>query len=237
MSLNPTILKQMELFAGLDTDARTDVIRYAHARRVPEGSVIFQQGQPATTCHALVSGRARISQSGADRKRVTMRYVGPGDLFGAMGIFAGGNYLADAVAVSDCVVVEWTAAQLTDLILRFPRIGLNALAMVGRRLHDVQQRLQESATDTAERRLARSLAGLARQAGRQTDDGIEISFPLSRRDLAEIAGATHFTASRALSGWTRRGIVRGRRGRILVRDLQALQALADDPSPADCSDT
>ena len=65
------------------------------------------------------------------------------------------------------------------------------------------------------------------QAGRREEDGIHIDFPLSRQDVAELTGTTLHTVSRLFSAWESRGIVKGGRQKLLVRDKARLEAMAD----------
>ncbi|MFN3482632.1 MAG: helix-turn-helix domain-containing protein, partial [Rhabdaerophilum calidifontis] len=69
------------------------------------------------------------------------------------------------------------------------------------------------------------LLRLAHQAGRRTAMGIEIAFPLSRRDVAELAGTTLHTVSRTLSAWEKDGIVMSERRHVIVCRPHALAAL------------
>ncbi len=226
-TLDPAVLQGMRLFAGLDRDALADCARRARTRRIASGTSIFTQGEPAQACHALVDGQVKITQADGRGRRVIVRYIGPGEMFGAMGVFTGGAYLADAAAVSDCVEIRWPARAMTELMLRHPQIALNALSMVAHRLQGMQARTRELIAEPAERRLARALFRLAHQAGRISPRGVEIGFPLSRRDLADITGSTHYTASRALAEWAKLGVIESARKRVLVRDLKRLADIAD----------
>jgi CRP-like cAMP-binding protein len=78
-----------------------------------------------------------------------------------------------------------------------------------------------------ERRTAAALLRLAAQAGTKTADGIEILYPVTRDDLAEMAGLTYFTISRTLSVWQRQGLVSSGRQRMTVLDPDRLAEIAD----------
>lgn len=226
MTINAAVLRRTELFAKLDVPALDEVVRHGRTRRVPRGRTIFHRGDLATDCHLLLSGRVRIGQT--DRGNdVVIRYVGPGQIFGALALFHGGRYPADATAVTDCVEIRWSSAAITELMQRYPRIALNALAIVGHRLDELQHRVRELTTETVDRRIAHALLRLAQHAGRRVKGGIEISFPLSRKDLAAMSGTAHTTVSRILSDWQDKGITMSGRKRIVVCDLQKLAALAD----------
>ena len=97
----------------------------------------------------------------------------------------------------------------------------------GSRLFDLQSRVSELTSERVEQRIARALLRLARQAGRRVDGGIEIDFPITRQDLAEMTGSTLHTVSRTLAAWDNAGLTGSARRRIVVRDLEGLEALAE----------
>jgi CRP/FNR family transcriptional regulator, nitrogen oxide reductase regulator len=224
MTPNSAILRRTELFAKLDAATLGDVLRYGRTRRIPRGRIIFHEGETATACHLLLSGRVRIAQSGGGG--VVIRYVGPGQIFGALALFHGGRYPADATTLTDCVEIQWSSAAITELMQRYPRIALNALAIVGHRLDELQDRLRELTTEKVDRRIAHALVRLAHQTGNRVERGIEIGFPLSRKDLAAMTGTAHTTVSRILSGWQAQDVITSGRRRIIVRDLRKLEAIA-----------
>jgi CRP-like cAMP-binding protein len=59
-----------------------------------------------------------------------------------------------------------------------------------------------------------------------------IGLPLSREDLAKIAGTTLYTVSRILSGWEQQGFVEAGRERVLIRQAHILAAIAEDLPPS-----
>src|SRR2546422_7218183 len=84
------------------------------------------------------------------------------------------------------------------------RIALNALRFVANRYHDLQRRYRQAMTERVERRVARALLRLVHKAGHRVDKGVEIDFPISRQNIAEMTGTTLFTVSRLLSAWEER---------------------------------
>ncbi len=117
---------------------------------------------------------------------------------------------------------------MAALMENCPRLALNALSDVTGRLRDLRERYRELATERVERRVAHALTRLADRAGWKTEDGILIDMPLSRQDLAEMAGTTLYTVSRMLSGWQRDGLLDIGRQRVTILDPQGLIAIATD---------
>jgi CRP-like cAMP-binding protein len=85
-------------------------------------------------------------------------------------------------------------------------------------------------TQHVERRVAHALLRLAKQAGRKVEHGVEIDFPISRQDIAEMTGTTLHTVSRTLSAWEQRGLIESGRQRIVLRDPHKLFELAEKTS-------
>jgi len=111
---------------------------------------------------------------------------------------------------------------------RLPKLALNAPAIQGRHLREIQARCRELATERVERRIARAVLRLARRAGRRVPEGVRVEFPSSRQDIAEITATTLYTVSRTLSGWENRGLVTLGRQEVVIRDPHGLVALAED---------
>lgn len=229
-TLEPAVLHGMALFATLDGPALADVAGTAQSRHIIRGKRIFAQGDAGAGGHVLISGRVKIVQTDGDGQQVVMRVIGPGEMFGTLAMFTGGSYPADAIALSDCVEMQWAAPAMIALMERYPRIALNALTIVGKRLVEVQDRLAEVSGERVERRIARALLRLVRQAGRPVaspENAVEIDFPLSRQDLAEMTGTTLHTVSRILSGWEGQGIVKCARQQVIVRQPGMLERIAE----------
>jgi CRP-like cAMP-binding protein len=126
-------------------------------------------------------------------------------------------------------VLAWPAASWARLVARYPSLAASALQTVGSRLQDTQARVIEISNEQVEQRVAHALLRLAKQAGRKVERGIEIDFPISRQDIAEMTGTTLHTVSRILSAWECQGLVEGGRQRIVLRDPHRLYLLAEDP--------
>jgi CRP-like cAMP-binding protein len=102
---------------------------------------------------------------------------------------------------------------------------------IGGRLQEAHTRVVEMSTQQVERRVAHALLRLAKQAGRRIEHGVQIDFPISRQDVAEMTGTTLHTVSRILSAWEQQGLIESGRQRIVLRDPHKLFTLAEDPTP------
>ena len=138
-----------------------------------------------------------------------------------------------AIAAVDSVALSWPSTLWPQLIAKFPALAAGALQTVGSRLQDTQARVLEMSSEQVEQRVAHALLRLAKQAGRKVEHGVEIDFPISRQDVAEMTGTTLHTVSRILSAWEQQGLVEGGRQRIVLRDPHKLFGIAEGHGKAD----
>lgn len=221
------ILARTELFRALSREALDEVRRSSSRKRVGKGDVLFHQDEPVTTLYIVVVGRLRALQTTAEGNQVIIRYLGPGEIAGYAALDDSATYPGTVAAVDDSHVIGLSKGAIRRLLERFPQVALNALSVLGTRYRETQLRLRELSTESVERRLARTILRLGSQAGRRTAHGIEIAFPLSRQDLAEMAGTTLHTVSRTLSGWEKDGLVMSGRRRVILCRPEGLTVIAE----------
>jgi CRP-like cAMP-binding protein len=228
--LPPDFLAGVRLFEGLDRAALEEASALGLEIARDTGAAFFSQEDRAHRWYVLASGHVRLAQVTAEGHQITVRYVAPGDVFGCVPLFGGISYPATAVAVTRSSALSWDRPGTEALMHRWPTLAMRALSMVGNELEAMRERYRELATERVEQRLARSLLRLVRDAGTECAEGLAIEMPLSRQDLAELAGTTLHTASRIMSAWEGLGVVVSGRSRVTVRDVHALTALAGETS-------
>jgi CRP/FNR family transcriptional regulator, nitrogen oxide reductase regulator len=227
IALAPSLLDRADMFDGLPAEARMAVLEAGTMRSLAHGRTVFAQGDPGVTCHTLLQGRVKIVQARPDGTQSLIRFIGPGEMFGTVAALMDKPFPADAIAVLDSLEIYWPVSVMRQLMTRFPQIAMQSAATVGTRLFEMQNRVGEASGEKVEQRIARAVVRLVRQAGRRTAEGVEIDFPITRQELAEMAGSTLHTVSRTLAAWDERAITRSARRRIVVRQLHVLLALAE----------
>lgn len=225
------LLEGLDLFRGLSPAELAAVVDAARHSTIARGAVLFREGDPADALYVLAQGRVKVTQLTADGDELLLRFVGPGELFGCVAALGERVYPGTASAVEPGMVLRWGNSAVAALLERCPRLSQNALRLMAGRVLELQDRLRELSTERVERRVARALLRLARQAGRKVEGGVLIDLPLSRQSLASMTGTTLYTASRIISRWEQQGLVASGRERILIRHPHGLVAIAEDLPP------
>lgn len=225
----PGLLAKVSLFRGLDTDALKVVATDAKVVKAAAGRTFFREGEAARFFYVVKRGRVKFTHISPEGHEVILRMAGPGEPFGGVAALSEKvTYPVTAKAVDPCEAYAWDGPKVTALMMRFPVVAINAARMIADRLHELQRRHHELMTERVERRIARALLRLADHAGRRVEGGVEIDFPLSRQDLAQMTGTTLFTVSRTLSGWEGDGLISTGRRRVIIRSPHRLVMIAED---------
>jgi CRP-like cAMP-binding protein len=226
-AIDRSLVINLPLFAEVADHDLDEILLDARAVRYPKNAHIFEQGADAPMFFLLVHGHVRAEKSTPSGEQIVVRYISPGEPFGIARALGLTRYPATAIAVVDCLAIAWPTAAWDRLVAKCPQIAVNTLQIVGGRLQQEHTRILEISTQQVEQRIANALLRLANQAGRKTETGIEIDFPISRQDIAEMTGTTLHTVSRILSGWEQSGLVQGAgRQRVVLCNPQKLQDIA-----------
>ncbi|WP_298727371.1 Crp/Fnr family transcriptional regulator [uncultured Ferrovibrio sp.] len=229
-AIDPSIVAEFSLFRELSRDQIRDILSSATPRRYAKNTNVFEQDGKADYFFLLLNGHLRVSRLIPDGQQVVVRYIVAGDIFGIAMAIGRDTYPATATAIVESLALAWPSASWPSLVAKYPTLAAGTMQTLGNRLQDVQARVVEMSTEEVERRVAHALLRLVRQSGRKVEQGIEIDFPISRQDVAEMTGTTLHTVSRILSAWEDRGLVRGGRQKIILTDAHRLFLLAEGQS-------
>jgi len=227
LKVDPTLVHDLKAFAGLEISELEQLLTVANSSYFAKGESFFREGETASRFFVLLDGFLQVVRTTENGEQVIMRHFAPGEVFGIAPAIKRETYPANAIAVADSVALHWPMKFWDEFALSVPKFGQNALAAVGERLIASQGRLMELATEQVERRVARAVVRLVKQAGKKTDRGIKIDVPVSRQDIAEISGTTLHTVSRIFSAWAKLGLVEVGRQKIEVLCAHKLVVISE----------
>lgn len=107
-----------------------------NAREIAAGTVLFNQGDPASEMYAVVSGQLQVSVNGVEIER-----VGQDGIVGEMALVNHSPRAATVTAVTDSVVVPITEAEFLGHVHKTPFFALQVLRITTERLRRANQLL------------------------------------------------------------------------------------------------
>lgn len=221
------VLKANRLFRDLPDGTVDKLASLAIRRTVRKGTRIFAQGDPGDSLMGLIAGQVRISANTATGKEVFLNIMEPGDSFGEIGVLDGDRRTAGAVALTNAELFVIRRRDLLEMIERDPKLAAHLIALLCRRLRWTSELIEEAAFLSAHTRLARRLVRLADEHGTATPDGVLLR--LSQAELAGFMSVSRQIVNQYLQDWRRRGWITLGRGKVTIRDANALRGVTDLP--------
>jgi CRP/FNR family transcriptional regulator, nitrogen oxide reductase regulator len=224
--LDESLLAGLPPFSRLSRAEIRAILDRAAPRRYPEGSAVFHEGAAAERFYLLLDGYIRVVRNAPSGEQVIALHIPPGQLFGIAPAIGRDTYPATAVCASESLALGWPVRLWGEFAAKYDGFATETYRTLGARLGEFQSRVTELATQAVEQRVAAALLRMVNQSGRKTAEGIEIVFPVTRADIAEMTGTTLHTVSRLLSAWEREGIVRSTRRHVTVTAPHRLVVLS-----------
>jgi CRP-like cAMP-binding protein len=218
-----------DVLASLPEQDREEVLAAAARRTYNRGEILVHAGDRADSLHLISEGRVAVEVSTSDGDRATLNILSPGDYFGELslvGTAAAHRRTATVMALERtrtvCLDVE-TFERLRARQPAFDRLLVTALAA---RVEQLSGRLLDVLYVGLDRRLYRCLLQLAEIYAGDGSDPAGPTVPLTQDQVAGLVGGTRPSVNLALQKLSTQGIVQLQRGRIVIRDLAALERKA-----------
>lgn len=212
-------LSEVALFRDLSRREMAAMAQAAPMRTVPPGEIVYDPTRPVTVLFIVKRGRFRLFRTAADGRVVTTALPGPGSIFGEMdllGLQMRGTW-AEALDGGDLCLMS--RADVRHMLLGDARIATRIAEQLGARIAELEDRLADMACKSVLERVAHRLCVLA---GPDAE-----AVRLTHGQLAGLIGATRERTTTVLGELADRGLVSLHRGRIRIRDLAGLAAVAD----------
>jgi CRP/FNR family transcriptional regulator, cyclic AMP receptor protein len=224
-----TRLRSAAIFDDLDQAAAKALARRLSKVSFCRGHTVFSEGEPGETLYIITSGHVTITRRCPDGVPTLTAVLGASDMFGELGVFDPGPRGSSATALTDVKAVSLSRAAMRRWIAEHPAAVDTLLALLARRQRRTTDELCELLHADLTARMAGRLVDLAERFGTSQRDGIRVGVPLTQTDLAQLAGAAHSSAGRALADFTARGWIRTDHRGLLVIDAPSLARRAEHP--------
>ena len=212
------ILKMNPMFADLGAEELQRISRLCHTQQLAEGETLFQKGDSGEALYGVRRGQIRIETGAADGSRLTLNFLGAGDLFGEVAVLDGQSRTADATAGESTELFVLRREDFLGHLEREPKVAIKIIQLLCQRIRWQSERMEESVLQPLPVRLARRLCALG------SDFGSEVH--ISQEQLGVFVGVARESVNRQLQQWRKDGILDLQRGRILLLDMGRLTTVA-----------
>ena len=222
-----SILAHVPLFADLSEHELRALADRTASHTVAAGEQIFSEGDPCQGFFIVETGEVKIYKTAPSGREQVLTIERAGDTVAELPVFDGGAYPASATALTDGTLLFVSKRDFRTLVLENPEVGLKVLRTVGARLRRLVGLIEELSFTTVRGRLAMLLVRLIRTEGQATARGHELMLP-PNQELAAQIGTVRELVSRNLGRLQAEGLIRLDGKRMIVADLDALAASAEE---------
>jgi CRP-like cAMP-binding protein len=223
------LLATSPLFASLSEEERSELARRFSPRRYEKDDYLFWEGEPAAWLVFVAEGQVKMIKHSESGRETILATFGPGQIVGEVGVLVGEVYPATAQALEPTGTLSLRRDDYVELVRWHPDLAWALIQELGLRLQGAHETIRSLAVEKVERRVARVVLRMANTAGERLADGtVRISVPLSRQDIADMAGTVIETAIRALSKFQKQGLIETREGYIILLQPHRLVAIAEE---------
>jgi CRP/FNR family cyclic AMP-dependent transcriptional regulator len=222
------------LLAALTPPDLVALMRLGTDTRHGAGEILMLEGMPSDCVHVIRSGVVKIVGEGdavgldEGSARGVLVVRSRGELVGEFGVLDGGPRVATVTAASPVESLRIGAAAFLRYMRDHPDASLEISRSLVRKMRLATRRRVEVKGHAGYARLARVLLELAEQYGEDGDGGRVLGFALTQAELGGIASVAPATAERLLRMLRDGGIVSTGYRRIVIHQMDALGAIADD---------
>lgn len=222
--MSDTCVAKVPIFSQLTAEQQAVVAELARPVRVKADQQIFMQGQRNAPLIVVHEGAVKLVRTSRDGRERVVRVLHEGDFSGEASLLTGARPDYSAVALSDTEACSFRPEDFAKLLAKHPQVGLSMMGVLSRRLQESQELLDQVTNQSVDVRIANYLLGLE---ARPSEDGIRVTLPILKKDIASLLGTTPESLSRALKRLTRQGLITPSGSDILLSDIDGLIELAD----------
>lgn len=191
----------------------------AHAEK---GETIWLVGSSVSFFGVVGSGFVKMTSRGPNYQEITTEIMGPGHVFGLLGALDGTGCPQVAKAITGTWYLK---IQKADFIPVYASNVILKEHIFNRTTHRLRQSfdlIAHLSVGSVEQRVAAVILVLTRSFGREFEKGVHLDVPLTRQDIAELAGTTVESTIRVMSRWQKQELISTESHHILVKDLDKL---------------
>lgn len=130
----PAALSRIPLFAHLDAAGHEAMLALMTRQSVKAGEPVFWFGDRGDTLYIVEDGRVEVTAPDTKGGHVRLDTLGPGGVFGELGLIDGGPRSATVRALTDCSLLALPREPFHAFLRQRPDVAIDMLQVLGARL-------------------------------------------------------------------------------------------------------
>ncbi len=203
-----SVIGSCSILNPLNEAEREKVIEGSQMAFAERSETIWLAGMSSKFFAVLGSGFVKMTRNAPHGTEIAVELLGPGQCFGLLAALEGRDFPLSATAVTPCWYLKTPSSVITEVYATNADLRDQMLRTLGPRLRRAHEMMARLSSGKVEQRVAAVLLILGESYGRLgKHGGVRLNVPLTRQDIAEMAGTTVETCIRVMSKWQKAATV------------------------------
>jgi len=203
-------LRGLPIFASLGEEQLAAVARVSALRCVSRHGVVVSAGDCIDSIYLILSGGLKVVMGDQEGREVILSMLGPGDVFGEMGVIDDHPRSATVQAIDESSLVVISQTEFQRCMADNAEVALYVMRNLVKRLRAADRKIESLSLLDVYGRVARVLLDLAEdRQGRKV-----VARRITRQDISQMVGASREMVSRVMRDLQLRGLIEEKDGLI-----------------------
>jgi len=223
------VVAQGRWFSRLPRSSQDALLQVTTVTRHEDGERLAGRGRPCAGLLACASGAIHVSTTTSGGIVLAIGYVKPGVWLCPAGVLETASCGRDAHARGAVTLLTVAVEDLRSLLISHPEFYQAVLQLHARETRRLFERIEDLVSLQLRARLGKQLYQLARGFGVASEGeegGIRIGLNLSQGELGQLVGGSRQRVNQEIKQMEREGVITVTHQGLIVRDSQALKAIA-----------
>lgn len=195
---------------------------------IKKGHRIFAEGESVSNIYFVYSGIVKVHKRWDEEKDLVIRFAGPGDILGHLGLGDDPVYPVTATAIEPAVVCVVDLTFFESTLNVNPAFTYALMKLFANEVQESEKRMRNLVHMPVKERIALALLNLKKQFG-ITEQG-NIGVELSRQDLSSFAAVAYETLFKVMNEFQQNNLIATTGKSIKLLNEPELVALTTDKS-------
>ena len=229
MSLEEEIrlLSMVDILGPLCDEQMEDLAKRTPDTYLEQEDILYTPTEGTERLFILKKGRVQLYEVNGEGDEITLSVIEDGNVFGEMALIGQSLKGLYVRAIEPSTVVSLRREDLEHLIRDTPEVGLRLVRELAQRLHASEARFADVVGKDVPARLATLILTLVDSEGVVSSDSYRIPNHYTHERLASMIGCKRVAVTRAFRKLEEGGAVELKERRIIVKDMDALQDMAE----------
>ena len=196
---NIELLKTVSLFWDLNKIELGYISDKMVSKKFENGNLIFLEESEGKNLFFVVAGSVKVTRLSKDGREVILAMLNAGDFFGEMSLLDGEARSANVIALEETEVLSLNRDDFLVVLHDYPKIAIQLLKEMTSRLRKSDRQIVSLSLSDAEKRIALCIVRFADEQGVIKNGQVTIPKIPIQQDIANMAGTSRETVSRAMS--------------------------------------